>query len=154
DGARRRRACAAGRHRRISVCRPVARRRRWIRRHWTPRRGVRARAARRDSPGARLGSSWGRGTSAPLRMSSARSALGAAWFFAASAAIAVPEERLAVIAGANIGGPEDDPLRYAEADARRFRDVLVELGQIRPDRAILSIGGSPEQLLQALVEAR
>jgi len=89
-----------------------------------------------------------------MRMSSARSALGAAWFFAASAAIAVPEERLAVIAGANIGGREDDPLRYAEADARRFRDVLVELGQIRPDRAILSIGGSPEQLLQALVEAR
>jgi len=89
-----------------------------------------------------------------MRVSSARTALGAAWFFAASAAIAVPEERLAVIAGANIGGPEDDPLRYAEADARRFRDVLVELGQIRPDRAILSIGGSPEQIRQALIEAR
>jgi len=89
-----------------------------------------------------------------MRVSSARTALGAAWFFAASSAIAVPEERLAVIAGANIGGPEDDPLRYAEADARRFRDVLVELGQIRPDRAILSIGGSPEQIRQALIEAR
>jgi hypothetical protein len=89
-----------------------------------------------------------------MRVTSLGAALGAACFFGASAALAVPEERLAVIAGANIGTPEDDLLRYAEADAHRFRDVLVELGDIRPDRAIVSFGGSPEQLLQALIEAR
>lgn len=72
----------------------------------------------------------------------------------ASRAIALPDERLAVIAGANVGAPEEDPLRYAEADARRFRDVLVELGEVRADRAIVALGGNPEQLLQALVEAR
>jgi hypothetical protein len=89
-----------------------------------------------------------------MRVSWQRAALATAWLLSASAASAAPEERLAVIAGANVGGPEDELLRYAEADANRFRDVLVELGDVRPDRAIVSMGGSPEQLLQALTEAR
>ena len=83
-----------------------------------------------------------------------RRAVATAGVLSALAAGAAPEERLAVIAGANIGSSEDEPLRYAEADANRFRDVLIELGDIRPDRAIVALGGSPEQLLQALTEAR
>ena len=67
---------------------------------------------------------------------------------------AQPEERLAVIAGANLGGPEDEALRYAETDARRVRDLLVDLGEVRSDRAILTVGGGPDDLLQALTEAR
>ena len=69
-------------------------------------------------------------------------------------ASAQPEEQLAVIAGANLGGSEDEPLRYAETDARRVRDLLVELGEVRSDRAILTLGGGPEDLLQALTEVR
>src|SRR5712692_3300973 len=88
-----------------------------------------------------------------MRMSWQR-AVATAGLLSALTAGAAPEERLAVIAGANIGSSEDEPLRYAEADANRFRDVLIELGDIRPDRAIVALGGSPEQLLQALTEAR
>jgi hypothetical protein len=82
-------------------------------------------------------------------------AAGIAAISAGALAAPVPaEERIAVIAGANLGAAEDEPLRYAEADAQRFRDVLVELGEVRPDRAIISLGGGPEQLLRALTEAR
>lgn len=100
-----------------------------------------------------MGSDRFRGTSAAMRMSW-RQAVATAWVLISTAAGAAAEERLAVIAGANFGSAEDEPLRYAEADANRFRDVLVELGDIRPDRAIVALGGSPEQLLQALIEAR
>src|SRR5712692_10064340 len=94
-----------------------------------------------------------RGTSAAMRMSW-QQAVATALVLISTAAGAAAEERLAVLAGANIGSAEDEPLRYAEADANRFRDLLVELGDIRPDRAIVALGGSPEQLVQALIEAR
>jgi hypothetical protein len=47
------------------------------------------------------------------------------------------EERFAVLIGANIGWANDRPLRYAEADAERMKDVLVELGGVAPDRVWL-----------------
>jgi len=64
------------------------------------------------------------------------------------------EERLAVVVGANVGATEDEPLRYAESDARRFRDLLLELADVRSDRALLVLGGSPEDVLRSLTEVR
>lgn len=64
------------------------------------------------------------------------------------------DERIAIVVGANVGSGDDEPLRYAEADARRFRDVMVELGQVRSDNVLLVLGGGPEQVLRALVEVR
>ncbi len=64
------------------------------------------------------------------------------------------EERLAVVVGANVGATEDEPLRYAESDAQRFRDLLLELGDVRSDRALLVLGGSPEDVLRSLTEVR
>ena len=71
----------------------------------------------------------------------------------APAAITTPDV-IAVIAGANVGGFDDEPLHFAESDARRFRDLLIELGQVRAARALLVIGGGPDQIVQALTEAR
>jgi len=68
--------------------------------------------------------------------------------------LAAEEERLAVVVGANVGATEDEPLRYAESDARRFRDLLLELADVRSDRALLVLGGGPEDILRALTEVR
>ncbi len=63
---------------------------------------------------------------------------------AAAAPAAAPEgaargvRRLALIAGANDGGPERARLRYATSDARTFSSVLTELGGVSPaDRVLL-----------------
>lgn len=50
---------------------------------------------------------------------------------------AYAEERFAIVIGANAGWANDRPLRYAEADAERVRDVLVELGDFSADRVTL-----------------
>jgi hypothetical protein len=47
------------------------------------------------------------------------------------------EQRYAVVIGANPGWSSDRPLRYAENDAERVRDVLVSLGNFAPDRVAL-----------------
>jgi uncharacterized caspase-like protein len=72
----------------------------------------------------------------------------------ARAAAPASQEVIAVIVGANVGGYDDEPLRFAESDARRFRDLLIELGEVRAARALLVIGGGPNQIVQALTEAR
>jgi hypothetical protein len=64
------------------------------------------------------------------------------------------EERIAVVVGANLGSATDEPLRYAESDARKFSDLLVDIGGVRRDRAIVLTGRSPEDVLRALTEAR
>ena len=67
---------------------------------------------------------------------------------------AAAAERLAVIVGADLGAPDEEPLRHAEADARRVRDVLVELAGVQQDRALLLAGPQPNAVLAALDEAR
>ena len=47
-----------------------------------------------------------------------------------------PVERYALVAGANLGA-DRAPLQYAVADAERFARVLVDLGGVRPEDAIL-----------------
>ena len=59
----------------------------------------------------------------------------------ATAALAQPT-RLLLCVGSNLGGPDDPPLRYADTDARRFRDVMVELGQVQSSRALLIEGAT------------
>jgi hypothetical protein len=52
-------------------------------------------------------------------------------------AVARAEQRYALVIGANPGWSQDRPLRYAENDAERIRDVLVSLGGFAPDRVEL-----------------
>jgi hypothetical protein len=68
--------------------------------------------------------------------------------------LSADEERIAVVVGADVGLAGEEPLRFAEADARKMRDVLLQLGSVRSDRAILVLGGGPEQVVRALIEAR
>ncbi|HEX3759440.1 MAG TPA: hypothetical protein VHW23_12075, partial [Kofleriaceae bacterium] len=56
-----------------------------------------------------------------------RIALAVAALVVASGA-ARAEQRYALVIGANPGWSQDRPLRYAENDAERIRDVLVSLG--------------------------
>jgi hypothetical protein len=58
--------------------------------------------------------------------------------FATTAAHA--EKRVAIIVGTNVGAPDDTPLRFAERDAKRVRDVLVELGGVSKPHAFLRLG--------------
>jgi uncharacterized caspase-like protein len=51
--------------------------------------------------------------------------------------VASAEQRYALVIGANPGWSSDRPLRYAETDAERIRDVLVALGGFAPDRVEL-----------------
>jgi len=52
----------------------------------------------------------------------------------AAAGAAHAEQRYALVIGANPGWSQDRPLRYAENDAERVRDVLVSLGGFAGDR--------------------
>ena len=56
---------------------------------------------------------------------------------AAGARPALADQRYAVLIGSNPGWSQDRPLRYAENDAERMRDVLVALGGFAPDRVEL-----------------
>jgi hypothetical protein len=62
------------------------------------------------------------------------------WLLLLFAFTARGEQRFALLIGANAGWADDRPLRYAESDAQRVRDVLVELG------------GFPEEHVQLLKE--
>jgi hypothetical protein len=63
------------------------------------------------------------------------------------------DERLMIAVGNNIGGPEEAPLRFAEADARRVRDLFVSLGRVDRARGALLAGGDRNRLRAALAEA-
>ncbi len=59
----------------------------------------------------------------------------------------------AVVVGNNAGGPGQTELRFAEDDARRFADVLVELGRYQRDDVLLVTGATREGLTAALEQA-
>src|SRR5690349_11507906 len=50
---------------------------------------------------------------------------------------AFAEQRYALLIGSNPGWSQDRPLRYADSDAERMRDVLVTLAGFAPDRVEL-----------------
>lgn len=58
--------------------------------------------------------------------------------------------RHALIVGANMGGGNLDPLRYAELDAERVSNVLVELGGFDPAHVTVLYAPSQAELRQAL----
>lgn len=58
--------------------------------------------------------------------------------------------RHALIVGANVGGSGLEPLRYAESDAQRFGDILVELGGFDPVYVTVLYSPSAADLAAAL----
>lgn len=61
--------------------------------------------------------------------------------------------RLAVVASQNHGGPGTTPLRFADADAWKLREVLVELGGFPRDQVRFVPDVSRNQLIAVLVES-
>lgn len=60
----------------------------------------------------------------------------------------------ALVVGSERGGPGQEDLRFAGADARRVRDVLVELGGFAPESVALLLEPGRDELLAALAAAR
>ena len=60
--------------------------------------------------------------------------------------------RLLVSIGANVGDPDDAVLRFADDDAARVRQLFVELGGVRADRASVLVDASAQDLRQKLAE--
>ena len=58
--------------------------------------------------------------------------------------------RLALAVGSNVGGEGRDQLWFAEADAERFADALVELGQFEKGDVTVLKGPTAAELTQAL----
>ncbi|MCP3142408.1 caspase family protein [Pyxidicoccus xibeiensis] len=75
--------------------------------------------------------------------------------FGASAANAAPEElRVAVVVGSDDGLRGEAPLDYAEADARRFHQLLLHAGSVAPEHAFLVTEGGADGVRLALARAR
>lgn len=62
------------------------------------------------------------------------------------------EVRLLVSIAANVGDPEDTPLRYADDDAERVRRLLVDLGDVSADRAYLVVNQPAGVVRERLAE--
>lgn len=60
--------------------------------------------------------------------------------------------RVALSIGHNVGLSGEEPLGYAEADARRFHELLIEVGQVERERAYLVAGGDADAVRAALLE--
>jgi hypothetical protein len=65
---------------------------------------------------------------------------------------AVEVQRFALVAGANFGGSDRPELRYAVSDAERFARVLVELGGVPENHAIVLKQPKLRELVDALDE--
>jgi hypothetical protein len=81
-------------------------------------------------------------------------ALWAAMPAAAGAAQPPPADGYAIVVGSNPGGPGQESLRYAEDDANRVADLLVELGSYSADRVERVMHPTAEELLAAITRAR
>ncbi len=62
--------------------------------------------------------------------------------------------RILVAVGQKLGLPAERPLKYADQDAVRVRDVLVGLGGVRPENAFVLTGATRAQLLATLDRAK
>lgn len=60
-------------------------------------------------------------------------------------------ERYAVLLGNNHGAVGEQPLRYAEEDARRVHDVMADLGGFRPENLLLLRGEDAATARRALI---
>jgi len=59
--------------------------------------------------------------------------------------------RYALVIGHDGGHSDEQTLRYAETDARRLAEVLLDLGGFAPDRVTVLRGPSPDAVLGALI---
>lgn len=73
--------------------------------------------------------------------------------FGATAAHAEPV-RILIAAGHRLGLEAEQPLKYADSDASRVRDVMVTLGGVRPENAAVLKEPSRAALFQAIDQAR
>lgn len=73
---------------------------------------------------------------------------------AEASAGAPPVRRLALVAGANDGGPLRERLRYAVSDAERTAQVLQRLGGVAPEDAVVLLDPGEPGLRAALDELR
>jgi hypothetical protein len=69
-------------------------------------------------------------------------------------AAATEVRRIALLVGADDGGPSRVKLRYAGSDAARMARVIRELGGVAPDDAILVRSSRKDRLLAGLADAR
>jgi hypothetical protein len=67
-------------------------------------------------------------------------------------ALAREPVRLLLSIGANVGDPEDPVLRFADEDAARVRQLFVELGGVRADRASVLVDVPASAVRQKLAE--
>ncbi|MBE2252937.1 MAG: caspase family protein [Myxococcus sp.] len=67
-------------------------------------------------------------------------------------AAAVEPVRLVVSLGSNYGRPDDAVLQHAEDDARRVRDVFVELGGVEASRALVLTRPTATQVRERFAE--
>jgi hypothetical protein len=63
-------------------------------------------------------------------------------------------ERFALAIGNNLGDEHEEPLRWAEDDARKTHALLTELGDVAPENAALVIGGGPAEVRAAIAQLR
>jgi hypothetical protein len=63
-------------------------------------------------------------------------------------------EVVAVLVGANVGGADEEPLRFAASDAGRVRDLLTEIGDVGAGAVLEASGDGPDAVLAALRKAR
>lgn len=61
--------------------------------------------------------------------------------------------RVAVVVGNNRGLDSEQPLSWAEEDARRMHTLLLAIGGVAPRRAYLVLGGGAQDVLRAISEA-
>src|SRR4051812_14878551 len=61
-----------------------------------------------------------------------------------------PSEGYAIVVGSNPGGGGQESLRYAEDDARRVAELLVELGSYQPDHIEQLVHPSANDLMAAI----
>ena len=60
-------------------------------------------------------------------------------------------DRYAVVVGANLGAADEQQLRFAEADATRVSELLVELAGVRAENQIVLRGKSADPVRRALI---
>lgn len=69
---------------------------------------------------------------------------------AARAEIVTPLHRFALVAGNDEGGEGTRPLLYARDDAQKIHDILLRLGGVKREDAVLVLNGTAEDFLRGL----
>jgi hypothetical protein len=78
----------------------------------------------------------------------------AAWLASVACAQPGASDSYAIVVGSNLGGPGQEALRFAEEDANRVADLLVELGSYPPEHIDRLVQPSASDLLAAVERAQ